>query len=133
MIYPLLVFNDWSLLILRLVTAIIFAVHGWSKLKNLKTTRENFSSMGFKPGWLWGTYAAILESAGSILLTVGLGVQIVSVLLAGQIAVAILWKLKNGQKLTGGYELDLLLVGALLALATGGGGAFAFDGLFRFW
>ncbi|MDP3729499.1 MAG: hypothetical protein Q8R26_01970 [bacterium] len=36
-----------------------------------------------------------------------------------------LWKIKNGEKLKGGYEIDLLLVATNLILATSGVGAFA--------
>ena|SRR3989344_7052404 len=131
MINLLLPFGDYGLLVLRLMVAAIFAAHGWPKLKNLKTTQQNFGMMGFKPGWLWGTVVALLESAGSVLLIIGLGTQLLAFLLAIQMLVATVWKIKTGNKFVSGYELDLLLVACLLALATSGGGALSLDNSFR--
>ena len=120
----LLVFSDWSLLLLRLVVGIIFLVHGWPKLKKLTETWGNFSMMGFKPGWFWGTIVAVLEVVGGTLLVLGIWVQVPALLLAVQMVVATLWKIKKGEKFSGGYELDLLLVAGALVLATIGGGSF---------
>lgn len=125
MIPVFLVYKDLALLLLRLVVAGIFWAHGWPKLKDLKTTMANFNMMGFKPGWLWGTYVALLETVGALMLILGVGTQIVALLFAGQMAVATIWKKRLGQKLSGGYEFDLLLVAANLALATSGGGMLA--------
>jgi len=125
MILPLLVFADWALLALRLTVAFIFLAHGWPKLKNLKTNAENFAMMGFKPGWLWGTIVALVENVGSVLLILGVGTQVVGVLMAGEIMVAAFWKKKQGMGLVNGYELDILLAAAALVLATMGGGALA--------
>ena len=47
--------------------------------------------------------------------------------LAVQMFVGTIWKLKRGQKLAGGYELDLLLLVSLLALMTLGGGLYSLD------
>lgn len=124
MIPVLFVFSDWALLALRVAVAAIFLAHGWPKLKNLKSTQEWFGSVGFKPGWLWGTYVALLETVGALMLILGLGTQAAAFLLAGQMAVAALWKKKIGKALVD-YELDLLLAAACLILATMGGGALA--------
>lgn len=123
MILPLLVFADWALLALRLMVAWVFLAHGWPKLRNLKTNAENFGMMGFKPGWLWGTIVALVENAGSALLILGIGTQVVGVLMAGEMLVAAIWKKKQGMGLVNGYELDILLAAAALVLATRGGGA----------
>jgi len=121
----LLVFSDWSLLLLRIVVGIIFLVHGWPKLKKLTETWGNFSMMGFKPGWFWGTIVAVLEVVGGALLLLGIWVQVPALLLAVQMMVVTLWKIKKGEKLSGGYEFDLLLVAGALVLVTMGGGAFS--------
>lgn len=131
MINFLFIFGEWTHLVLRLIVALIFIAHGWPKIKDLKTTADNFDAMGFRPGKLWGTYAAILEVVGGGLMFLGAGVQILSILFAGEMIVTTIWKLKNGQKLVNGYELDLLLLAAALALATWGGGILAFDNSFR--
>lgn len=126
----LLVFNDWALLLLRLAVGLIFIVHGWPKLKELKTTQANFGMMGFKPGWFWGTFIAILEPIGGLLLILGLWTQLFALLFAGQMLVATLWKVKKGQGLAGGYEFDLLLMVSGLVLATSGSGMFSLGFLF---
>lgn len=123
----LLVFSDWSLLALRLVVGIIFLVHGWPKLKKLVETWGNFSMMGFKPGWFWGTIVAVLEVVGGALLVLGIWVQVPALLLAIQMLVATFWKIKNGQKFSGGYELDVILVAAALVIMTMGSGAFSLN------
>ena len=125
MILALLPHSDWALLALRLAVAGIFLAHGWPKLKNLKTTQQNFGMMGFKPGWLWGTFIAVLETFGAALLALGVGTQVLAVLFAGEMLVAGIWKKKQGQGLVNGYELDLILMAANLALATMGGGELA--------
>ena len=124
-------FGEWMHLVLRLAVAIIFLAHGWPKIKDLKTVADNFNAMGFKPGRFWGTYVAVLEVLGGALLLLGAGVQILGILFAGEMLAAAIWKIKKGQKLINGYELDLLLLSACLALATWGGGLLAFDNSFR--
>ncbi|MDP3999385.1 MAG: DoxX family protein [bacterium] len=128
----LLIFSDWSIAFIRLVVGLIFLVHGWSKLKALKATQESFTMMGFKPGWFWGTLVSIVESLGGALIFLGVWVQFPALLLAIQMLVATIWKKKRGQVLSGGYELDLLLVAACLIIATMGAGAFALSGLFGY-
>ena len=120
---PLLVFNGWGLLVLRVVVAAVFFIHGWPKFKDLKTNSQNFSMMGFNPGWLWGTVVALVEFLGSLLLLAGLGVQLIGLVLAIEMAVSTIWRKRQGHSFMGGYEFDLLLLAAGLVLATSGGGA----------
>ena len=110
---------------LRAVFAAIFLAHGWPKLKNLKSTQEWFGSVGFRPGWFWGTLVALQETVGASLIFLGVFTQPLALLLSVQMLVAALWKKKQGQKLVDGYELDLLLAAAGLVLALTGGGALA--------
>jgi putative oxidoreductase len=123
MVIALLAFKDWALLALRLMVAVIFLAHGWPKAKDLKANANNFGMMGFKPGWLWGTLIALIETVGGALLILGVGTQLLGLLMAGEMAVAALWKKKQGMGLVNGYELDLLMAVAALVLATSGGGA----------
>lgn len=78
----------------------------------------NFSAMGFAPGEFWGTLVALVESLGSVAIITGFLAQPFALALAVQMAVAIIWKMRRGQALAGGYELDLLLMAALLTVAT---------------
>ena len=127
MITVLAIFSDWALLLLRLVYGAIFLAHGWPKLKNLKTTAQNFEMMGFKPGAFWGTIVALAETFGGLAVILGIGTQYAGLVLAFNMLVATLWKLKNGQKLIGGFELDLSLLAIGLILATLDGGSFSLD------
>lgn len=133
MINLLFVFKEWAHLGLRIIIALTFLAHGLPKLKNLSATAQGFEAMGFRPGRFWGTFIALLEGIGGFLLLIGLGSQIFGILYAGQMLVATIWKIRNGQKFINGYELDLLLLVGSLVLATSGGGLFALDSYFRIW
>ena len=131
MIQYLFIFSDCGIFILRLALGLIFLVHGWPKLKNLKVTAQNFEMMGFKPGAFWGTIVALVESFGSLLLIAGLFTQVAALLIAFQMLVATVWKIKKGQGLAGGYELDLILAVSALLLTTLGSGAYSLDNYFN--
>ena len=125
---PLLpIFSDVPLLLLRLTFGVIFLAHGWPKLKDLATNAQNFEMMGFKPGKLWGTIVALAEVACGLAVIIGFGVQYAGLILAFNMTVATIWKMKRGQKLVGGFELDITLLAIGLLLATLGGGAYALD------
>ncbi len=120
-------FSDYYLVIARLIIGAIFLAHGWPKLRNLPMTWQNFSMMGFKPGFFWGTVVAHVEFFGGLALILGVGTQIAALLLAINITVAALWKMSRGQKLVGGYELDIAILAAVLIIAGIGGGVFTLD------
>ncbi|MBI2024867.1 MAG: DoxX family protein [Candidatus Harrisonbacteria bacterium] len=127
MLTILAIFSEWALLVLRFVFGAIFLAHGWPKLKNLKANSENFTMMGFKPGAFWGTIVALVETLGGVAIILGIAVQLAGILLAFNMLVATIWKITRGQKLVGGFELDLLLLSAGLVLATLGGGAYSLN------
>ena len=130
MSYLLFTFSDIALLILRVVMGAVFIVHGWPKIKDLHANAKGFDKMGFRPGILWGTIVAFLEFFGGITLIAGFLTQVVGLLLAVQMLVAAVWKIKNKQRFAGGYELDIALLAMGLILATSGAGAFALDNLY---
>src|SRR3989344_4293069 len=130
MIQYLFIYNDQALLILRLALGLILLAHGWPKIRDLKATAQGFDSMGFKPGRFWGTLVAIAEFLGGLLLIAGLFTQVAALILAIQFIVIMIWKLRSKQKLVGGYELDLILLVALLVLATTGSSLYALDSYF---
>lgn len=131
MVQTLLIFNDWAILLLRITLGLIFLVHGWPKIKDLKTNGQNFEMMGFKPGALWGTIVALAEFFGGLLLIAGLLTSAAALVLAIQMTVATIWKMRRGQKLAGGFEFDLLLLVSLLVLATQGSGLYALDSYWK--
>lgn len=123
----LYIWGDWALLLLRLFLGVVFVIHGWPKVKDLKQTAQNFTAMGFKPGTLWGPLIASLEFFGGLALLLGFATQAFAFLFAIEFVVATLWKIKGGQKFAGGYEFDLALLVMSLVLATSGGGPYAVD------
>ena len=112
----LLIFGNFSIFILRVILGSILIPHGWSKLKDLNSAAEWMGSVGFKPGKLWAPIVGLLEFIGGIFLILGFFVQIISALLAVQFVAILIWKIKNKQKLVGGYELDLIILGVSLLL-----------------
>lgn len=123
-LFPL--YSDWAVLLLRLIFGAILIAHGWPKIKDLKTTAENFGKMGFRPGAFWGTVAALAEFFGGIAIVLGILVNYVALFVALEFMVILGWRLKNKHAFVGGWELDLILFGAALVLATIGGGMYAF-------
>lgn len=121
-IFPL--YSDWALLILRLAVGGLFIAHGWPKLKNWKGTTQWFHSVGFKPGWFWGTAAGLLELFGGIALIFGFRTRFVALFFALQFAAILVWKIFRKDKFVGGWELDLVLFAVALTLLTVGGGMY---------
>ena len=115
---------------LRLVLGVIFLVHGWPKLRNLKQTAAGFSGMGFKPGGFWGTLVALLEFFGGIALVLGFYTQTFAALFALQFLTIIVWKIARRQPFVGGIEFDLLILAGFLVLLLNGGGAWSLDRAF---
>jgi uncharacterized membrane protein YphA (DoxX/SURF4 family) len=125
-----IIFSLWSsqaIFILRAVVGLVFIAHGWPKIKNIKESQANFVNMGFKPGALWGTVVAILEFFGGLAIFLGFYTQAIAILIAFEMAIAAIWKIRKGQGFVSGYELDVLLIAAALALATLGSGAYALE------
>lgn len=124
--YPLFFYyGGWSLFFLRLVVGAIVIVHGWPKIKNLKQNAANFEGMGFRPGMLWGTIAALVEFVGGIALIAGIFASIVALSLAFEFIVIVIWKLIKKNPFVGGWEFDLLILAAVCVLLMFGAGSFS--------
>lgn len=123
-------FNDWGLLILRVVFAAIFLAHGLPKIKNLKGTGEWFASEGFRPGFFWALVVGLTETLGAIMIALGLWVSFVAPLFIVDMLVATFWKVSKGMGLKDGYELDLILLAVAFFLAANGGGSYILGGSF---
>lgn len=123
----LLAFAGFAPLILRLVLGLIFVVHGYPKLfKNFTQTAGFFESVGIKPAKFWVFVVGVVEFFGGIALILGFAVQLAALLIAINMAVAIvLVKFKQG--LADGYEFDLALFAMALSLVFLGAGFYAFD------
>ncbi len=118
-----------GLLVLRLALGAILIAHGYPKLFTQTAGMIGFfEKIGFPA---WTVYlAGAVEFFGGILLIGGFLTRLAGLLVAGEMAVAVLKvHLKNGLTGQGGYEFPLLLGCAALALVTVGAGLISLDRL----
>jgi putative oxidoreductase len=118
------VLTGWAPVFLRIAIGLIFILHGYPKLnKNLKKTSEFLNSIGFRPGKFWALVLGSVEFFGGLAILIGLFTRTASVLLGIIMIIAlyyhtVVWK----KKFIGGYELDFLILFALISLLLLGSG-----------
>jgi putative oxidoreductase len=126
---------EWALLPLRLVVGFVMFDSGRGKwMRGICGTGDWFRGMGFPAPQLLARFVATVEVVGGTLLFVGLLTHFAALVIAGNMVVAALTqKFKLHAPFQGGdvqgYELDVLLVAA--ALAIGGAGPLSLDALLR--
>lgn len=109
-------YSDLALLFLRLVIASIFVVHAWMKLSNSKAVGPFFTGLG-----VWELVWGVLLAAGLYTQYAAFGLSIVMV---GALYHKIFkWKTKFIEEKATGWELDLILLAALLFILTFGSGS----------
>jgi putative oxidoreductase len=117
-----------ALLLLRLGLGIIFIYHGFPKLfTHTQEAVAAFPHMGFPSYFAY--IAGIVEFFGGCLLIAGLFTRIAGLLIAGEMAIAIL-KVhlpESGLMGVGGYQLPLALAVGAFALVATGAGAISLD------
>ncbi|WP_394940631.1 DoxX family protein [Psychromicrobium sp. YIM B11713] len=121
-----------GLILLRVVTGLIFIMHGWQKFNGgITSTVDGFRSLGVLAPEFMGPFIAGLELFGGSALIIGLLTRPISVLLlANMIGAGFLVHLPNGFfAATGGYEYVLALAAMAGTLALTGAGKFSVDGL----
>jgi putative oxidoreductase len=100
-------------------------VHGFAKLKAGRHAGDWLKNYGVPTGF--GLFAGVVESLGGIALVLGFLTPVVAPLFAIWM-VALIWlSVAKLKKLLGGYEFDILLLVAALAIAVIGAGAFSLD------
>jgi putative oxidoreductase len=122
-------------LLLRLVVGGLFVGHGTQKLfgwfggQGLDATAQGFEQIGLRPGRRNAIAAGAAEAGGGALLAIGLATPIASSVLTATMLTAIYRvHAKNGPWVTnGGYEYNLVLIAAALALAEVGPGQLSLD------
>ncbi len=126
---------DTGLLIIRLVIGLAFVGHGSQKLfgsfggHGLKGTGGWFESIGMKPGVTMALLAGLAEFVGGALFTLGFLTPLAGIMIAGTMLIAIVkvhgpngfWSTQNG------YEYNLVLLAAAIAIAMAGPGRYAID------
>lgn len=118
-----------GLLVLRLVVGVTFLLHGLDKLGDLSGTEEFFASLNIPAPGLMAPFVALPETAGGLLLIVGLATPLVGAALALDMLVALVTAHIDEGFFTadGGIELALLLGSASLALTLTAPGRFSAD------
>lgn len=117
-----------ALLLLRLGLGIIFIYHGYPKIfTHAHQTMEEFPRMGF-PSY-FAVVAGVIEFFGGWLLILGLFTRIAALLLAGEMAIAILrvHLPQGGFMAVSNYQFPLALAVGAFALVAVGGGAISID------
>jgi putative oxidoreductase len=122
-------------LLLRLAVGGFFVGHGTQKLfgwfggHGLEATANAFESMGIRPGRRNAIAAGVAEAGGGALLAAGLATPLAASALTATMVTAIeKVHAKNGPWVTsGGYEYNVVLIAAALALAETGPGPISLD------
>ena len=122
-------------LFLRAIIGGIFVSHGGQKLfgwfegSGLEATSQGFESMGMRPGRVHATAASATEIASGTLALLGLAPPLAASGITATMLTAIhrVHKKNGFFNTNGGYEFNLLLIGAALALAEAGPGEPSLD------
>src|SRR5690348_12603564 len=117
-------------LLLRGIVGGVFVSHGAQKLlgwfggHGLEATSQGFESMGMRPGRLHATAASATEMASGALMILGLATPVAASGITAVMLTAInrVHKKNGFFNTNGGYEFNLVLIGAALALAEAGPG-----------
>jgi putative oxidoreductase len=127
-----------GLLVLRLAIGLIVAGHGAQKLfgwwggPGMAGWAGVMGKMRVRPAVAWAWISALSEFGGGLLFALGFLSPLGSMAIAGAMLVAMIavhlprgfWNTK------GGYEFNLSILAAVVAVAIAGPGAYSLDGLF---
>jgi putative oxidoreductase len=107
---------------------------GWFGGYGLDGTAGWLESVGFRPGRVHAVLAGLVEVGGGLLLALGAATPLGAALVASvMIVAAVTAHLKNGFFITGGgFEYNLVLGVAAIAIAFTGAGAWSIDALAGF-
>lgn len=120
--------TDLGLLVLRLVLGLGLAVHGYDKIAHgmaafIELLRSEHVPFPAVLAWA----VALIELAGGLCVALGLCARIAALLPAFTLLVGVLL-VHMGQPFLGGWELPILYLGGLVAIAALGPGKFSVDG-----
>ena len=127
--------SAWALAVLRIVTGIVFLMHGWQKLALMGVGgfAGFLGQLGIPGAEIAAVVVTAVEVIGGLALILGIGTRWVAIPLAFDMLVALFTvHLPAGFFASeGGYELVLLLLAASVALILGGSGALALENVVR--
>jgi len=127
---PFLISIDAAATLARIGLGIMFILHGWPKIKDVKATTGWVKKTGWAGGAIFAILFTLLEFFGGIALIVGFLTQFVGVLIALEmVATSIFSKKQLGKKLIGGYELDVAYLVLAVVVALLGPGPWSVDAL----
>ncbi len=124
--------QGWGITALRVVVGIVFLMHGAQKLfvHGIGGVAGGFANAGFPLPGVSAAVVTLVEFFGGIALLLGLLTRWAALLLAINMAVAVLAvHLRQGFFLPRGYEYALTLLAASAALVLNGSGELALDNL----
>ena len=123
---------DAGLAVLRVIIGIVFIAHGGQKLfvVGLDGVTTGFAGMGIPLPGLTAPLVALTEFLGGLALVAGLLTRLAAVGLAiTMLGATVMVHLAAGFFLPNGYEFSFALMGAAIALALTGAGAYSLDAL----
>jgi len=117
--------EDYGLLVLRIVLGIIFLYHGYPKIKNPELMAQTF-------GNAFPLILGLFEVTAGFLTVIGLYTQFAAIafiiVITGALYYKITkWKISFFAQNTTGWEFDLLMKAASIALLFLGAGAYSVD------
>lgn len=132
MLTYLYLYQDLAPLALRLALGAAFIVHGYPKLfKMFGGFAGWLDSISIKPGKFWALVVGVTEFFGGIALVLGLFTQLVGLLVAIDMVVAmakVKWgKARFVEMERMGWELDLAYLAMAVALVLLGAGSYSID------
>lgn len=121
---------DWGVTAVRVVTGLLFAVHGYQKFAGgLGNVSAYFAKISIPFPAAMAPFIAVLELVGGILLILGLVTRVIGFLFAVEMLVTTVWvKIVLGAGWNAS-DLDRMLLVASILLVLAGPGAAAIDDL----
>ena len=121
--------RSWGITVLRVVVGVVFLMHGGQKFfMGFHNVAGFLASLRIPAPQAAAIALTLLEFFGGMALVLGLFTRVVALLLAFDMAVAVvLVHLKNGFFGPAGFEFPLTLLAATLCLAFSGSGVAAVD------
>ena len=118
--------EDYGLLALRIALGIIFIYHGYPKIKNPKMMEQVFGNSTFP------VVLGLFEFVSGLFILFGFLIQfaviVTSIVMLGALYYKIVkWKTPFFAQNTTGWEFDLLILAASIALLFLGAGAYSLD------